>query len=66
MRFILFFHAVLQASREKRSAGGMGNAAGSEVGLPVPGLSNRSLYPPASDGVRGRIYFSFMRATISC
>ena len=33
---------------EKSSAGGRVNAAGSEFGLTVPGLSNRSLYPPAS------------------
>ena len=32
----------------------MGNAEGSEVGLPVPGLSNRSPHPPASNGVRER------------
>ena len=34
------------------------NAAGSEVGLSVPGLSNRSLHLPASNGVRGRTDFS--------
>ena len=34
----------------------MVNAAGSEAGLPVPGLSNRSLHPPASNGVRGRTF----------
>ena len=38
----------------------MVNAAGSEVGLPVPGLSNRSLHPPASNSVRGRTNFSLM------
>ena len=32
----------------------MVNAAGSEVVLPKPGLSNRSLHPPASNSVRGR------------
>ncbi len=32
----------------------MVNAAGSEVALLMPGLSNRSLHQPASNGVRGR------------
>ena len=41
--------------REKSSAGGMVNAAGSERGLPMHGLSNRLLHPPASNGVCGRI-----------
>ena len=40
----------------------MVNAAGSEAGLPVPGLSNRSLHPPASNGVRGRTNFSLLRS----
>ena len=47
-------HGSGQARQEKHSAGGRVNAAGSEVGLPVPGLSNRSPHPPASNGVRGR------------
>ena len=41
-------------SQEKSSAGGMVNAAGSEAGLPMTGLSNRSRHPPASNGVCGR------------
>ena len=39
----------------------MVNAAGSEAGLPMPGLSNRSPHPPASKGVRGRTTFSLWR-----
>ena len=35
-------------SNEKSSAGGRVNAAGSESGMPVSGLSNRSPHPPAS------------------
>jgi hypothetical protein len=40
------------------------NAAGSEVGLSVPGLSNRSPYPPASNGVRGRTDFSLANGNL--
>ena len=54
MRFIMPCKAGQLPIEENCSAGGMVNAAGSEAGMPVPGLSNRLLHPPASDGVRGR------------
>ena len=54
MRFTMPCKAGQLPIEEKCSAGGMVNAAGSEVGLLMPGLSNRSLHPPASNGVRGR------------
>ena len=54
MRFIMLCKAGQLPIEEKCSAGGMVNAAGSEVELLMPGLSNRSLHPPASNGVRGR------------
>ena len=37
------------------------NAAGSESGLSMLGLSNRSPHPPASNGVRGRTDFSLAK-----
>ncbi len=47
-RWNCFQKDKLVKGNEKSSAGGRVNAAGSEFGLTVPGLSNRSLYPPAS------------------
>ena len=59
--FCSFMQCYRQAGRNVQQVGWV-NAAGSEAGLPVPGLSNRSPHPPASKkSTRSGGAFSFVR-----